>query len=394
MKELLFLLLPATSLLYLPFNFEQFENSKAFALVSFGCFAAFWVNWKTILEDEIATCLYFFTISAALSTYFSADQHISIFGNIKSRFGLLVITSLLIFYLSALEVLKQKKVANKAIDIILGCSAIIATYAIFQAMGHDFKQWSGTLTEGGYTRPIGTLGHPNFMANYLAMTLPFALWRLNKFQSIWKKLLYLFIALISVTAIWFSLSRGMCIAAIIGIMTYFLYSRVKFTGIFTAFAIGIILLSSTLLIFPKFRDMALSRMSEIVSPGGPRIEYPKTAIRIWRQYPWVGVGTDNFERGFQNARSAHYWAIERNGSPHRAHNDFLNILATQGILGAIAVILLTLSIWFRIKHSESPFIAPATASIAVFYVAGLTSYMVIATSVMFLLCIALLKTEQ
>lgn len=394
MKNALFLLLPASALLYFPLAFEEFESPKAFALIAFGCFAAFWVRWRRILTEKLAFWLFIFTISAAVSAYFSIDVHMSVFGNTKCRAGLLVIASYLVFYLAASERLTDQSDAKEMIDIILGSSAIVAIYAIAQILGYDFKQWNGTLSEAGYTRPISFLGHPNFVANYLGMTLPFALWRMNDLRPIWKKLLCAVLALASITGIWFSLSRGMIIASAVGLFVYFIHSKTDYKQVISFLLILIAIISVSFLAFPVFRGTALIRMGALVSPGSARIEYPKAAIRIWKRSPWIGIGTDAFEIGFQNQRTPYYWGVERGGSPHRAHNDFLNTLATQGIFGALAATLLTLTLFFRIRKSRSPFVAPATAAIVVFYVAGLTSFAVVATGVLFLLCASLLQIEE
>src|SRR4029079_6672275 len=43
-------------------------------------------------------------------------------------------------------------------------------------------------------------------------------------------------------------------------------------------------------------------------------------------------------------RTAAYWNIEWNGSPTRAHNEALNLLATQGLLGALGALALLVGV--------------------------------------------------
>ena len=59
----------------------------------------------------------------------------------------------------------------------------------------------------------------------------------------------------------------------------------------------------------------------------------------------VGTGLDTFQIAFADKRTVAYWNLEWNGSPTRAHNEALNILATQGLLGGLAVLRAGRSAW-------------------------------------------------
>ena len=66
----------------------------------------------------------------------------------------------------------------------------------------------------------------------------------------------------------------------------------------------------------------------------------QAAWDIFRDHPLVGTGLDTFQIAFADKRTVAYWNLEWNGSPTRAHNEALNILATQGLLGGLAVLVL------------------------------------------------------
>ena len=55
-------------------------------------------------------------------------------------------------------------------------SAVTAAYAVIQALGLDPLPWFNTANIGSYNRPIGTLGHANLLAAYLAMAFPLSVW--------------------------------------------------------------------------------------------------------------------------------------------------------------------------------------------------------------------------
>lgn len=390
MKTALFIIIPVIAFLYFPAAFEEFETPKSWAFVAFALFACFWVKWREVLSDKIAIYLALFTGSAAISTVYSIDKHVSFYGNVKCPAGLLVIFSYLVFYLAASKVLHRKRNADDAISIMIGCGGVVSLYAISQVLGIDFVKWGGTLERFGYVRPMSTLGHPNFMAAFVGMILPFSLWRTDSARSILEKRLFQGASILMVTAVLLSLSRGMVVAMLFGVLTYYFISGAVVRNFWRFFKATVTALIALLVLNPSFRQGALDRYPAFFSPGYARTQYLTAAVNIWKKNPIVGIGTDAYEFGFQHERTAHYWVVEHAGSPHRSHNDFLNVLATQGLLGALIAILATIAVFYRCRR-RSPYRAPAVACIVSFYVAGLTSFTVIPTGIIFILCLALLK---
>ncbi len=392
-KCAIFILLPITALLFYPTYIEEFEFPKALILVSFCCFAFLFVNWRYIFTDRVAGGLFFIAISAAISTLFSVDKHISIFGNIKCPCGVLVFISYLVLYLAAIKVFESKKATEQLFDILTATSITISGYAISQALGYDFMIWHGAPESYGYIRPVSFLGHPNFVAEYLAMTMPILIWRVqNNWRCIYK-IFYGVASILSAAAIFLAQSRGMWIAAFVGMNLFFFLSKIKHKYIIVSYA-GIFLTITTCIgLSPSFRETAKDRLENVVNLDLARTEYLKAAVRIWKRNPYFGIGTDAYELGFQHQRSDYYWRIQSAGSPHKAHNDFLNMLATQGLFGAMAAILLSIAVFFRCRQSKSEHAAPLISSIVIFYIAGLSSFTVIAVGCLFVVFLAILKAD-
>lgn len=394
MKTALFILIPATSLLYMSIHLEEFERPKAFALISFACFAFFFVDWRLLLKDKISTFVPLFVLSAVASTLTTIDWHVSFFGNPKAPMGLLVVASLLVVYVAALQTIKKISDIEVVAWLFVALSNILSIYAILQVFGVDFKDWQGVLNMDGYVRPMSLLGHPNFLANYLAMTLPFFLWLYSK-SKYWDIKAFLFLGMLSsLAAIFYSQSRGMWIAAVAGVTVYYAISGVTKTQVLRILATLSLVIASTTLISKDFRNTVMDRVHHLFTPGTARIEYPLAALRIWAKYPVFGSGTDTFETAFQHERTAHYWDIERAGSPHRAHNDFLNVLATQGAFGALILLFLTWAIIAKARIVASKDMAAPIAAICVFYVAGLSGFVVISTGVLFMVTLSMLSIER
>ncbi len=69
------------------------------------------------------------------------------------------------------------------------------------------------------------------------------------------------------------------------------------------------------------------------------------AIDLWRRYPWFGSGVETFAYSYYQVRPvAHNMVSEWDFLYNKAHNEFLNFLATTGLVGLSAYLLLLLGI--------------------------------------------------
>src|SRR5207249_6347574 len=75
----------------------------ALPILTFSSYASFFVDWRIVLKDKIALGLITLTASAAISTLWTIDPHMSLYGTIKCPAGLLVYASYLVLYLSRSE---------------------------------------------------------------------------------------------------------------------------------------------------------------------------------------------------------------------------------------------------------------------------------------------------
>ena len=107
----------------------------------------------------------------------------------------------------------------------------------------------------------------------------------------------------------------------------------------------------------------------------------QAAWDIFRDHPLIGTGLDTFQIAFADKRTVAYWNLEWNGSPTRAHNEALNILATQGLLGGLAVVVLVAGVVIAarraLRSSEDRLLAVALlAGLVAFGVEDLFSFTV------------------
>jgi hypothetical protein len=104
-----------------------------------------------------------------------------------------------------------------------------------------------------------------------------------------------------------------------------------------------------------------------------RVELWRSGLRMFADHPVTGVGLDAFIAAFPPYRTAELTRLEWGGTPAKAHNDVIQILATQGALGglaALAIAILTVAGLWRIARRGGP----ETRSAAIATGAALAAY--------------------
>lgn len=92
------------------------------------------------------------------------------------------------------------------------------------------------------------------------------------------------------------------------------------------------------------------------------------ALDIWRRYPILGSGVETFAYSYYQSRPVeHNYVSEWDFLYNKAHNEFLNFLATTGIVGLTSYVLLLLAtswqLWqHRLKSKDSHYFSLALLS--------------------------------
>src|SRR3989344_4532160 len=180
----------ATPLLFNPSrtlpSFELFEwNKMMFVYALTSLIFSSWIA-KMILQRKILIQrtpfnlpLLLFLLSQGLSTLFSIDPHVSIFGY-YSRFhgGLLSTFTYVLLYFAFVSNREVIKI-NKLLSFALASGALVATYGILEKFGIDAQMW----VQDVRARVFSTLGQPNWLAAYLEILLPISIQQFISFSS-------------------------------------------------------------------------------------------------------------------------------------------------------------------------------------------------------------------
>jgi len=402
------------------------------------------------LSEPIPLGMILFLISAFLSTLFSRSGITSFYGEHENFSGLITITSYTILFFGTWRLCREFTAFRALLLATVLSISCITLYGLVQAAGLDPFTWKRTASIGNFTRIFGTLGHPNHLATFLVMGFPIVCYfRLLAWRQHWFLPTFILMTIESASAILvvFSYSRGAWAAMGVMFMVFlFGLSKIneKKSTLMTVILPWIIGLILGVLTFPTLPETSVADSPEslttssilstqpddVTTPAvgtstvaatmpteGERSSPPSGINALWLRvkqmgvsdliegtrwpiwtaafamfldHPLFGVGLDGFRLAFQPYRPPIYWLREWGGTPTHAHNELLHILATQGLFGAVAIIVLTAGIGISflkiLRRNEMPDrILPVAifSGIIGFYITNLFSFTVIGTGTLF-----------
>lgn len=127
------------------------------------------------------------------------------------------------------------------------------------------------------------------------------------------------------------------------------------------------------------------------------------ALRVWRRYPLFGSGVETFAYSYYRDRPIeHNYVSEWDFLYNKAHNEYLNFLATTGVFGLGSVLLLMGAFAFfsirailsRKNLEHSLFAAALLAGYAALAVSNLLGFSTVAVATLFFLWPAFLEILQ
>ena len=229
-------------------------------------------------------------------------------------------------------------------NTIVGFGAMISIYYLV-----DFSTTNSALTEPyGVT---GLMGHKNFNASAIAITIPITVLMVYKSQK--NKGLYLFILFLGIISIILSQTRSIFLASLISIIITTLSGWRPRKKVWLASA-GIVFIAIAILSQPKIQN-------RLLDPTNLRIRgiFWGHSLDMLESSPVNGIGSGQWRIAFPKygLEGTNPSVAEGITSEVRPHNDFLWILSENGIIGfslfSFFFILLWISWFKRIRENKS-----------------------------------------
>jgi len=146
-------------------------------------------------------------------------------------------------------------------------------------------------------------------------------------------------------AIAFSLTRNVWLGIAASLMLFLIFFKPKY---FLALAPLILILA--LLAPPAVKSRVLSIVDLQDRSNRDRIYMVYSGLRIFRDHPWTGVGSNNIEKVIVDNEKRYRHPQAEKINPH-LHNNFLQILAERGIFALASFLLACLFIILQLLKS-------------------------------------------
>jgi O-antigen ligase len=222
---------------------------------------------------------------------------------------------------------------------IISCTLVFLAMAISFYAGYQYLTRSNRVWSFHVPFDIGASGtyiSRNLLGGFLEMILPLGLafTLLSRFKPVGKVFLG-YASLVILAGIAFTMSRGTYVSTaaalllLVGVLlfhrTYRLPALVLLLGVLAA---GIYFLPQNV----SFRLHFGARLEGLstVPKDDCRIALWQSALKVWQQNPWWGVGPAHYDERFPEFRP-----IPVQQRPYFAHNDYLQFLAEWGLAGAV-----------------------------------------------------------
>jgi len=355
-----------------------------------------------------------FLFAQIFSTVFSIHPATSFFGyytrfhgGLLSTLAYVAIFYVLVNYLRDLPYRRAiKSIQYLFLSVIIG-ALLVGMYAIPEHFGHSA---SCLIVQGSFdvacwvqdvqNRVFATIGQPNWLAAYMIMVIPVAMVGLltgrsgiTKAKNYLIKFGWLSLIVVYYLTLIFTKSRSGWLGLIFGLAIFvsgWLIAKWKISknqadsdqsknikqNSTTTQLIGSSIIFSTLVgllvvlsaIFgtpfsPPLFSNHQSAPTTIVTPTGTSLESGGTesgeirkivwqgSVKVWQRYPVFGSGLETFAYSYyQDRPMTHNLVSEWNFLYNKAHNEFLNYLATTGLVGLLTyLLLLGWGCWLGVK---------------------------------------------
>jgi O-antigen ligase len=390
-----YLLFGLVPLLLTPWNYELFEYNKMMAV--YGLTVIITTAWvvKMIHEKEIRFTrtpldipIGLFVLSQFVSSLLSIDHHVSWFGY-YSRFngGMWSVASYVVLYYAFVSNIVHWPHWKNVLKVALTTATVVALYGVAERLGIDKNLW----VQDVQNRVFSSLGQPNWLAAYLVALTPlsmaFAIKTRNAKLEV-RNYIWALVSILFFVVLLFTRSRSGLLGFAIADAIFWGVLLTRSHPVRTVRNVGILLhLVFALIVF--FNGTNIDAIDKVFSFRGLRTRFVQTAAPapeatasattapaletggtesgVIRQYVWqgalnawrsspktllVGTGTETFAFAFFRYRPVeHNETSEWDFLYNKAHNEYLNYLATTGALGLGSYLLFigAFFIWF-LKH--------------------------------------------
>ena len=324
--------------------------------------------------------LLIFLLTQIASTFFSIDFYTSIFG-FYGRFngGLLSITAYIFLYFAFINLFDFKNI-DRLLKVSLISTFLVILWGLPGKFGYDLscfvflRELNNNCWVDQFKpseRLFSTLGQPNWLGAYLSINFFISLYFLfkEKAKSILNRnnLIFVGLTLLIFITILFTRSRSSYLGLVFGLILFssFKFNYKKIVILLTIFLISVFIFKTGINSIDKFITFEKNKNQTVITKGSKIAnDYLVTesfdirkivwegAWKLGLKYPLFGSGVETFAYSYYFTRpQEHNLTSEWDFIYNKAHNEYLNYLATTGFIGLISYLFLIGSVFYILFKS-------------------------------------------
>lgn len=271
----------------------------------------------------------------------------------------------------------ETKAIKNIINCIFASATLISIYGILEHFGIDKNIW----VQDVQNRIFSTLGQPNWLSAFLIALLPLSLFQIVSSNKNGERFLHAGLSLLFLITIAFTKSQSGIAATAVVLILFFVITAVQkkkswllltlipliafvfvFKGSYVRQTISSLnkinpFYSNTLTIINEENK---TRVGGSDSMSIRRVVW-EGAIKLGLQHPLFGTGVETFGYSYYWVRpAAHNLTSEADFLYNKAHNEYLNFLATTGFVGLATYLFLIGSILYVIARNDATKQSPSS----------------------------------
>ncbi len=406
-NNLLIVVLTVTPLIIVPYSSDYFYFPKIYFvyIISAIMLILWFLNRKSnrLNLDQVEKIIITYLFFVIISTIFSVNRMASVYGNFRREEGLFAILVYIYLFIAA----KRNYVFSmEHMNFLLFSAAIVAVYGISQYFGFDpiprdleRINWN--------KRAFATMGNPNFLGSYLTLILPISI-----FAYLYThKNAYLLASGLIYLSLLCTMTRSAWLGSFVSVITLITYSIIYKLNkknivilliIFIIITVGMDYMSSGKIIGrfstigTDFKNI-IEQTSDYQKAGAGRIFIWKRVLKLILRKPLFGYGLETLDIVF----TGHFYSdiIERYNRLiifDKAHNEYLHIAVTTGILSLGAYLYFILSIIKRaIKNvNKDILIIPLLSSVIGYIVQAFFNISVVSVVYIYWIVLGILSNRS
>ncbi len=287
-----------------------------------------------------------------LSCFTGVDFNLSFWGDIERMLGVFHLLHFLGFYFILITVMRKWENWRNLFIVSIGFAVWVSFYGILQKLEIIYSPW-------GSNRIISTIGNAAYVGAYAVFNFYFAIILFFKEKNSWIRFGYAIAAFLILLTLIFSGTRGAYLGFGISILVALLVSAIlnknkkirKYSlSIFAVLAILVLIVfTNTDKAFVE-NSSFLSRMTHISLKDATmqtRLISWKAAAKDFKEHPILGTGHGNFAITFDKYFEPTFYNYTRSETYFdRAHNNFIDIASTTGLLGILTYFSIFIAVGF------------------------------------------------